>query len=97
VQEILRRVLLDWPRLAGAAPDAAALADARIALSGAADAMRAVVEERILGAANPWTVLDDAGAGDRWLAAAATPVAALLSRLAGERPAFAASEVALLR
>jgi len=96
VQEVLRRVLLDWPRLAGAAPDAAALADVRSALSATPDAMRAIVWERIVGESNSWDVLDDAGAGDRWLAAAATPVAALITRLAGARPAFAASEVALL-
>ena len=96
VREVLRRVLLDWSRLAGAAPDAPALANVRVALSGAPDAMRAVVKERIVGVLNPWTVLDDAGAGDRWLSAAATPVAALISRLAGARPEFAASEVALL-
>jgi hypothetical protein len=96
VQEVLRRMLLDWPRLAGSDPDAAALADARSALSGAPDALRAVVRQRIVGARNPWDVLDDANAGDRWLGAAATPVAALITRLASERPAFAASEVALL-
>ena len=95
-QEILRRVLLDWPRLAGTVPDAAALADARSALSGAPDALCAVVKERIVGAPNPWTVLDDGASGDRWLAAAATPVAALIARFAGERPAFAASNIALL-
>jgi len=96
VQEVLRRVLLDWPRLAGADPDAAALADARSALSGAPDALRTVVKERVVGASNPWTVLDDAAAGERWLAAAATPAAALIVRLAGGRPDFAASDVALL-
>ena len=96
VQEILRRMLLDWSCLAGTDPDASALADLRSALSGAPDAMRAVVKERIVGAANPWTVLEHPATGDGWLAAAATPVAALITRLAGERPGFAASEVALL-
>ena len=96
VQEVLRRVLLDWSRLAGAAPDAAALADVRSALSAAPDALRAIVRERIVGARNPWDIFDDAGSGDRWLAAAATPVAALMTHLGGARPAFAASEVALL-
>jgi Ni,Fe-hydrogenase I large subunit len=97
VQEVLRRVLLDWSRLAGAAPDASALAEVRRVLtSDASDAMRAIVKERIVGARNPWAVLDDADSGDRWLDAAATPVAALITRLAGGRPAFAASDVALL-
>ena len=96
VQEVLRRMLLDWPRLAGTVPEAAALADVRRALSGAPERTRAVVKEWIVGAPDPWTVLDDAGTGDRWLATAATPVAALITRLAGARPAFAASEVALL-
>ena len=96
VQEVLRRVLLDWSRLAGATPDATALADVRSALSAAPDALRAIVRERIVGARNPWDIFDDAGSGDRWLAAAATPVAALIMRLAGGRPAFAASDVALL-
>ena len=95
-QEVLRRVLLDWSRLAGAAPDATALADVRIALSGAPEAMRAVVKERVVGAPNPWTVLDDADTGDRWLSAGAMPVAALITRIAGARPEFAASDVALL-
>ena len=95
-QEVLRRVLLDWSRLAGAAPDATALADVRNALSGAPEAMRAVVKERVVGAPNPWTVLDDADTGDRWLSAAAMPVAALITRIAGARPDFAASDVALL-
>jgi hypothetical protein len=84
VQEVLRRVLLDWSRLAGAAPDASALAEVRRVLtSDASDAMRAIVKERIVGARNPWAVLDDADSGDRWLDAAATPVAALITRLAG--------------
>ncbi|MCC6609034.1 MAG: nickel-dependent hydrogenase large subunit [Burkholderiales bacterium] len=94
VQEVLRRMLLDWPRLAGMAPDAAALGDARRALTG--DAVRAIVKARIVGAGSDWAVLDDAASGDRWLEAAATPVAALIRRSAAERPALAASEVALL-
>ena len=96
-QEVLRRMLLDWPRLAGVAPDAGALADARRALApGASDDLCASVQARVLGAGAPWTALDDANAGERWLAAGATPVAALIARLAGERPGLAASEVALL-
>jgi Ni,Fe-hydrogenase I large subunit len=97
VQEVLRRMLLDWPRLAGAAPDAVAVAAVRRALaSDASDATRAIVQERIVGAGSEWTVFDDAGSGNRWLEAAATPVAALIARLAGERPNFAASDVGLL-
>jgi Ni,Fe-hydrogenase I large subunit len=96
-QEVLRRMLLDWPRLAGTAPDAAALADARHALAGdASDVLRAIVKERIVGAHNSWSAFDDADSGDRWLADAATPAASLIARLAGERPNFAASAVALL-
>ena len=97
IQEVLRRMLLDWPRLAGAAPEAAAVAALRRALaSDASDATRAIVQERIVGAGSEWTVFDDAASANRWLEAAATPVAALIARLAGERPNFAASEVALL-
>jgi hypothetical protein len=97
VQEVLRRVLLDWPRLAGDVPDASALADARRALAfGAAEDLRAIVQARILGAGAPWTVLDDADGGERWVASGATPAAALVARLAGERSGLAASDVALL-
>jgi Ni,Fe-hydrogenase I large subunit len=97
VQEILRRVLLDWPRLAGVAPDAAALADARRALGGdASGAARAIVKDRIVGASSTWAVFDDAASGDRWLESAATPAAALITRLAADRPRRAVSEVTLL-
>jgi Ni,Fe-hydrogenase I large subunit len=96
-QEVLRRVLLDWPRLAGDAPDASALADARRAVaSGAAEDLRAIVQARILGAGAPWTALDDADGGERWIASGATQAAALVARLAGERSGFVASEIALL-
>jgi Ni,Fe-hydrogenase I large subunit len=97
VQEVLRRLLLDWPRLAGAEPDAAALADLRHGLAAnAGDALRPIVEERIVGAGNTWAVLDDPASAERWLGAAATSASALIVRLAGKRPAFAASDVALL-
>jgi Ni,Fe-hydrogenase I large subunit len=97
VQEILRGVLLDWPRLAGMAPDGAALGELRRALAGdAADAARAIVEDRIIGASSTWAVFDDAASGDRWLESAATPVAALITHLAADRPRLAVSEVALL-
>jgi Ni,Fe-hydrogenase I large subunit len=96
-QEVLRRMLLDWPRLDGVSPDGAALADARRALApGEFDELRAIVQARVLGAQAPWTALDDADAGERWLAAGATPVAAFIARCAGDRPGLAASEVALL-
>jgi Ni,Fe-hydrogenase I large subunit len=97
VQEVLRGMLLDWPRLGGTAPDADALGDARQALArDASDAMRAIVKERIVGADNAWAVFDDAASGDRWLESAATPVATLITRLAEGRRRLAASEVALL-
>jgi Ni,Fe-hydrogenase I large subunit len=97
VQEVLRRMLLDWPRLRGTAPDADALGGARQALArDASDAMRAIVKEWIVGADNAWAVFDDAASGDRWLEAAATPVATLITRLTEGRPRLAASEVALL-
>jgi Ni,Fe-hydrogenase I large subunit len=96
-QEVLRRVLLDWPRLAGGAPDAGALDDARRAVaSNAAEELRAIVQARILGAGVPWTALDDADAAERWLASGATQAAALVARLAAERSGLVASEVALL-
>lgn len=97
VQEVVRRMLVDWPRLAGTTPDADALGDARQALAGdASDAMRAIVRKWIVGAGNPWTVFDEAASGDRWLESAATPVARLVTRLAAGRPRLAATEVALL-
>jgi Ni,Fe-hydrogenase I large subunit len=97
VQEVLRRVLLDWPRLAGRASDAGALADARCALaSGAAEDLRAIVRARILGAGAPWTALDGVDAGERWLASGATQAAALVARLAGDRSGLVASDIALL-
>jgi Ni,Fe-hydrogenase I large subunit len=97
VQEVLRRVLLDWPHLAGDAPDRAALDDMRRTLTDdAPDAVRAVVRERIVGPDNAWAVFDDAASGDRWLESGATPVAALIARLVAGRPHHAASEVALL-
>jgi coenzyme F420-reducing hydrogenase alpha subunit len=101
VHEYLWRMLLDWPRLAGGAPDPDALSAARRALAapagdGAPDALREVVKARVFGADEPWTALDEAASGERWLAAANTPAAALLAKLAGARPEFGASAVALL-
>jgi Ni,Fe-hydrogenase I large subunit len=97
VQEVLRRMLLDWPCLGGGAPDPAAIADLRTALAAdTAEGLRAIVRERVIGVRDLWTALDDAVSGERWLAAGATPVAALIARLASDRRGFAASDVALL-
>jgi Ni,Fe-hydrogenase I large subunit len=99
-QEILRRILLDWPRLAGMTPDVAALDDVRRVLAAepeaAGDVLRAIVAERVLGAGGDWATLDLAASGEQWLEGAKTPVAALLGRFAAPCARLAASGVALL-
>jgi coenzyme F420-reducing hydrogenase alpha subunit len=101
VREYLWRMLVDWPRLAGGAPDPDALAAARRALAGAApdralDDMRGLVKARAIGSGDDWDALDDAASGERWLARAETPAASMLARLAAARPGLGASGIPLL-
>jgi coenzyme F420-reducing hydrogenase alpha subunit len=102
VQESLWRMLVDWPQLAGAAPDPDALAAARRALAGASPEqalgeVRELVKARAIGTAGGWDALDDAASGERWLSgAAALPAVSMLAQLAAQRPAFGASDVPLL-
>ncbi|MGZ9076338.1 MAG: nickel-dependent hydrogenase large subunit [Burkholderiaceae bacterium] len=94
--EIVRRMLLDWPRFAGATPDAAALAEVRCALASDAGALRRIIKERLVGPSHAWAVFDDPLSAEAWLEARETLVAKLIARLARDRAAFAASDVALL-
>jgi coenzyme F420-reducing hydrogenase alpha subunit len=101
VQEYLWRMLVDWPQLAGGAPEPDALAAARRALAGAPleqalDEVRELVEARALGVDGAWDALDDATSGERWLARAATPASAMLAQLGAKHPNLGASGVALL-
>lgn len=100
-QEYLWRLLIDWPQLAGGAPEPETLASARRALAGGAseravDDVRGLVQARVLGVDGAWQALDDAASGERWLASAVAPAASMLAKLAAGRPAFGASGVPLL-
>jgi Ni,Fe-hydrogenase I large subunit len=101
VQEYLWRMLVDWPQLAGGAPHPDALTAARRALAGAPperalDEVRELVKAQAIAAAGAWNALDDAASGERWLARAATPAAAMLAQLGAKHPGLGASGVALL-
>ena len=60
------------------------------------EAVRATVQQHVLGESEPWSVLDDPASGQRWLDRRAAAPAELIARLLVERPAFGASDVALL-
>lgn len=60
------------------------------------DAVRTVVQTHVLGPGEPWAVLDDPAAGERWLARRGSVAAEAVSRLFAESPALGASAVALL-
>jgi Ni,Fe-hydrogenase I large subunit len=101
VQEYLWRMLVDWPQLAGGAPEPDALAAARRALAGAPpghalDEVRELVKARTLGLDGAWDALDDAASGEHWLARSATPATAMLAQLRAKHSGLGASRVPLL-
>jgi hypothetical protein len=78
---------------------AAAFSAAGDAAGGTAvmpEAVRATVQRHVLGEGEAWNVLDDPESGERWLDRRGAAPAKLIARLLAERPAFGASDVALL-
>ncbi len=106
VQEHAWRFLVDWPRLAGEAPQVEALSRGRKALAPLLDAdedtadgaprreAAAWARESILGM-SPAAFLrvDSVQALQGWLAQAGTPVARLVAKLLAGEPALGASDV----
>lgn len=109
VQEHAWRLLVDWPRLAGLAPQVEALAGGRKALAPLLDAgedtadaaprreASAWAREAILGMAPAdFLRIDSVEALQGWLAREETPVATLVARLLAADPSLGASDVELL-
>jgi hypothetical protein len=86
---------------ASLAPDQAAVpfgaaGDAAGGTAVTLEAVRSTVQQHVLGEGEPWNALDDPAFGERWLDRRAAAPAELIARLLAERPAFGASDVALL-
>jgi hypothetical protein len=109
VQEHAWRFLVDWPRLAGRAPDVAGLARGRKVLAPLLDAGGDAHEARARDAALSWArdavfgrapaaflAIDSIAALQPWIAEAGTPVASLVGELLGRNPALGASEIDIL-
>jgi coenzyme F420-reducing hydrogenase alpha subunit len=82
-QEVLWRLLLDWPRLLGEEPDTALLAQVRSALTADAGAdraaLRAAVEQAVFaGPARTWWEHEHVPAFEIWIAQAQTVAARVL-------------------
>ena len=96
--ELLTRLLMDWPRALGAAPEVPAVARARQAApEQGLDVCREIARDHVYGVeASAW--LDDPSteALDRWTAAAATLPARLLARLQSEGEGLGRSNVAAM-
>jgi len=95
VIELVSRLLIDWPRAMGTAPEVAAVARARQAApEQAMDVCRDITRERIY-ALDPaqWMADPTLQALDRWSFAAATLPAQLLGRLLRETPGLGRSDI----
>jgi hypothetical protein len=95
VHEHFWRMLLDWPRAAGAAGDAPLLARirARLGAPGWAGELAGIFDG-LLGA--PRDVLEDPARFDEWLDAGASPLARVLAQLRAEAGALSAPGVPLM-
>jgi uptake hydrogenase large subunit len=95
IVELLSRLLIDWPRVMGVAPDVSSVARARQALPAHALATwREIAHECIYGV-DPADWIDDASlaALDRWTAAANTVPSQLFGRLQRESPNLGRSDI----
>jgi len=95
VIELVSRLLIDWPRALGTAPEVAAVARARQAESAQAmDICRNIARDRIY-ASDPaqWLAEPTLQALDRWSLAAATLPAQLLGRLLRAAPGLGRSDI----
>jgi coenzyme F420-reducing hydrogenase alpha subunit len=109
IQEHAWRLLVDWPKLAGRAPEVAALSRGRKVLAPLLDAREGAPLARARDEAIAWAhdtlfgvapaeflAIDTLDGLRAWTAGAATPVAALAAQLLGEHAALGASDVAFL-
>jgi hypothetical protein len=107
VQEIVWRLLIDWPKAMGETAIVGPVASVRHAASGVVDdgatldtllaVVDAVVAEHVYGMpADEWLGATDLAALDVWIAAGKTLPARLLRRLGEESPGLGASTVALM-
>jgi hypothetical protein len=95
IVELLTRLLIDWPRVMGVAPDVSSVAQARQALPARARATwQEIARERIYGV-EPAGWIADASLTelDRWTAAAGTVAAQLFGRLQRESPDLGRSDI----
>ena len=95
IVELLSRLLIDWPRVMGVAPDVASVARARQALPAQALATwHEIARERIYGVAPAdWMADASLDALDRWTAAAETLSARLFGRLQREAADLGRSDI----
>lgn len=95
VIELVSRLLLDWPRAMGTAPEVAAVARARQAApTQAMDVCRDIARDQVF-ASDPaqWLADPTLQALDRWSSAAATLPAQLLGRLLRSVPGLGRSDI----
>jgi len=95
IVELLSRLLIDWPRVMGVAPDVSSVARARQALPEQALATwHEIARERIYGVAPAdWMASASLDALDRWTAAAETLSARLFGRLQREAADLGRSDI----
>ena len=93
--ELLTRLLLDWPRELGVAPDVPAVAHARQAApERGLDVCRAIARDRVYGIeASAWLDQTSLEVLDRWTAEATTLPGRLLARLQSEAEGLGRSDV----
>jgi uptake hydrogenase large subunit len=109
VQEHAWRFLVDWPRLAGRAPDVDGLARGRKVLAPLLDAGEDTFDVRARDEAVAWArdsifgrtpagflAIDSIDALQPWIAGPGTGVASLVGHLLGRNPSLGASDVDLL-
>jgi hypothetical protein len=109
VHEHAWRFLVDWPRLAGRAPDVAGLARGRKVLAPLLDAGEDTCDVRAREEAHAWArdaifgrppaaflAIDSIAALEPWIAGAGTPVASLVGELLGRNPSLGASDIDIL-
>ena len=109
IQEHAWRLLVDWPRLAGRAPEVEALSRGRKALAPLLDAtgekepvqardeIVAWASEAVFGRSpGEFVAIDSLDGLGKWMATTATPVASLVSTLLARKPGLGASDVELL-
>jgi hypothetical protein len=107
VQEIVWRLLIDWPKAMGEPAAVGPVASVRQAASAGIDdgapldallaLVDAVVAEHVYGMpADEWLDITDVAALDAWVAAGTTLAARLLRRLNDESPGLGASTIALM-